>query len=294
MNYVLLVFSVLSTMVSGIINSSYGKKKAKNEADFQLFNLFGSIFCSVVILITAFLTSAAFPSVYTVVMGLIFGVVTALGTLFSVKALGTGPVSYTTLITTSSMIIPSLSGWIFFNENMEISKIFGIVLMLVSISLAVLNKEDSNRKHTLKWLVFSLSAGAFSGIVGVLQKIHQSSQHKNELMFFLVIAFAFSSIYSAVLLFVSKSKNIKPSVKISLKNQNIYIFALFGIAVSIPNMINLYLSGVMESIIFFPVVNGANLLLMLVVSLLLFKEKLTKIRWLGFFIGCIAIGILCI
>ncbi len=294
MNYVLLVFSVLSTMVSGIINSSYGKKKAKNEADFQLFNLFSSIFCSVVILITAFLTSAELPSVYTVVLGLIFGVVTALGTLFSVKALGTGPVSYTTLITTSAMIIPALSGWIFFDENMEISKICGIVLMLISISLAVLNKEDSKRKTTLKWLVFALFAGAFSGLVGVFQKIHQSSQHKNELMFFLVIAFAVSSLYSAVMLLVSKSKQIKPSVKISLKNQNIYMFALSGIAVSVPNMINLYLSGVMESIIFFPVVNGANLLLMLVVSLLLFKEKLTKIRWLGFFIGCIAIGILCV
>ncbi len=294
MNYVLLTVSVISTMLSGMINSIYGKKTAKNEADFQVFNLFSSVVCAVIILITAFAEASAMPSAYTVVLGLLFGVVTALGTLFTVKALGMGSVSYTTLITTSSMIIPALSGWVFFDETIMLSKIFGIVLMLISISLAVINKDEKKRKVTLKWLVFALSAGLFSGLVGVLQKIHQSSPHSNELMFFLVIAFAVSASYSAIMLLISKAKNITPSIKLSLKNSCIYMFAASGLVVSIPNMINLYLSGVMDSIIFFPIVNGANLFLMFLVSLILFREKLCKTQWLGFIIGCAAIGILCL
>ncbi len=294
MNYILLIVSVFSTMTGGIINSIYGKKKAKNEADFQLFNLIGSLICSAVILAVAVFSSSSFPSSFTVLLALVFGVVTALGAVFTVKALSKGPVSYTTLITTSSMIIPALSGWIFWHEEIGITKIFGIVLMLISVALAVINKEDGKQKTTIKWLFLALAAGLFSGLVGVLQKIHQSSEHSGELMYFLVIAFSFSAVYSASTLFVLKQKKIKPTVKFSLKSSAGLMFVGSGAAIALPNMINLYLSGVMSSIVFFPVVNGSNLLLMLLVSVVLFREKLRKAQWFGFAIGCTAIALLCL
>ncbi len=292
MNYILLTVSVISTMISGIINSTYGKKKAHNEADFQLLNLISSVFSMVIILITALVMSAEAPSLFTLGLGLVFGTVTALGTVFTVKALSIGPVSYTTLITTASMIIPALSGWAFFNEEIGVVKILGILLMLVSVALSVLNKDEDKRRATAKWLALALTAGAFVGLVGVIQKTHQSSAHSGELMYFLVIAFAFSSIYSAFMLLKKRRKNIKPQVSLSPRKSTVYLFPLLGVTVAISNMINLYLSGVLSSIVFFPVVNGSNLLLMLIVSVVLFRERLSKTQWAGFVIGCGAIALL--
>ena len=67
-----------------------------------------------------------------------------------------------------------------------------------------------------------------------------------------------------------------------------------GVAIAAANVINLYLSGVMPSIVFFPTVNGANLLLMLLISTVFLKEHLSRAKWIGIAVGCAAIALLCI
>ena len=150
--------------------------------------LFGGIF---VFLLLALFSGGV--STYTVILGIIFGVVTAFSAVFSLQAYKKGPASYTNLLIMSSMILPALSGAVLFNEALSVTKIIGIVLMLIAITLSVLNKNE-DKKASLGWLTLSLSAALCVGVVGILQKVHQSSPAKDELMWFLCIAFTTTSL----------------------------------------------------------------------------------------------------
>jgi drug/metabolite transporter (DMT)-like permease len=107
---------------------------------------------------------------YTAIMGIIFGMFTALCALCGLNAYKFGPVSYTNLITMSSMIIPALSGAIFFGESIGILKIIGIALMLACIFLSVYKSDEGDKRASLRWLLLCLGAALFC--VGMLALCH--------------------------------------------------------------------------------------------------------------------------
>ena len=288
LEYILLTISITACLTATLQKNSFSKNRAKNGTDMHLFNLVSSVVCAVMFLIIA-LASGVGVSAYTAILGCAFGVVSAISAYCGLNAYKKGPASYTNLLIMSSMVIPALSGALFFNESIGVGKIIGVVLVLVAIGLSVCNKAD--KKASFSWLVVTLLAALFTGLIGVMQKIHQSSPSKHELMWFLCIAFAISAASSIVCLCLNKGLS-----RITVKTDGrLLLFMLgCGIAVLLNNAINLYLSGVMDSIIFYPTVNGANILLLLIASLVFLKEKIRPLQWVGIAAGFAAIILLCI
>ena len=66
-----------------------------------------------------------------------------------------------------------------------------------------------------------------------------------------------------------------------------------GISGALCNQWNLYLSGVMDSAVFFPLFNGGGLVLTTLIAVVLFKEKLSKLQWLGVAFGIASVIFLC-
>lgn len=294
-DYLLLAFSVCITLTFCIIRNSISKKHIKNGADLQLFNAISSAASAVLLIVFALVTGAAAPSLYTVVLGVVFGVFTAVQSLTHMQALKIGPLSYTTLIVTAAMLIPAFSGPLLFDESVTWVKYVGAALMAVSILLSVINTKGNDKKATFKWLVLTVVSMLFSGFIGILQKVHQSSDFKSELLGFLVIAFCVSELYSVCLtLYYSKAKGEYPTLRMDLKSVVLPSAVTVGVFVALANQINLYLSGVMDAMIFFPVVNGAGLILSIAASAFLLKEKLTPVRWCGIAVGTLAIFVLCL
>lgn len=294
-DYLLLAFSVFITLTFCIIRNSISKKHIKNRADLQLFNAVSSAASAVLLIVFALVTGAAAPSPYTIILGVVFGVFTAVQSLTHMQALKIGPLSYTTLIVTAAMLIPAFSGPFLFDESVTWVKYIGAALMAVCIVLSVINTGGDSKKATFKWLVLSVASMLFSGFIGILQKVHQSSDFKSELIGFLVVAFCVSELYSVCLtLYYSKVKGERPTLRMDLKSLILPFAVTVGIFVALANQINLYLSGVMDAIIFFPVVNGAGLILSIAVSAFLLKERLTPVRWCGIAVGTLAIFVLCL
>ena len=71
------------------------------------------------------------------------------------------------------------------------------------------------------------------------------------------------------------------------------LVALSGVCVAAQNKLSLYLAGVMDSAVFFPIVNGGGLVLMIVASLILFREKMQKRQWIGILLGIVSVVFLC-
>lgn len=295
MNGLLLLLSVVINVVAyGITRNDFCKKDVKCDTDLYRFNMLSSLIAMIVLLMICGLSKAlVWPSGYTLYMGGAFGISAALCALLNMKALETGPLSYTSVIVSCAMVIPAISGMILFREIVSGWQIGGIVLMMVSFICAV-DKKNDKASTSIKWLLFCLGAFLFSGIVGVMQKIHQNSMYKQEIGIFLVIAFGVSALFSWILVLNDKNKETRMDGKHILDRKRFWLCSLIcGIGIALCNQINMYLSGVMAAIIFYPVVNGASMILTTTAGIVLWKERLTAKQWFGLIMGGIAILLLC-
>lgn len=290
MNWFLLLFSVLMCFGSSLVRNDWCKRTQASTAQLYLFNAINAFAALVVLLlVTACMGQLRLPSLFTLCMGIGFGIVTALQTLLNMQALRIGPLSYTSVIVSCSMIIPALSGFVLYGEPIAPGQIVAIVLMLLSILLSV-DKKDSESATSVKWLLLCLGAFLLTGGIGIMQKLHQSSPYKDELGMFLVLSFAVNGLFS---LAFARNGSTPGLTKIPGSAKLFWIYCLIsGIGAAANNEINLYLSGVMPSIIFYPVVNGLGILLNCSAGFIFWRERLNKKQWLGLVLGAAAIFLL--
>jgi len=238
---------------------------------------------AVCILIFGILTLNGIVSLYTVLLGILFGVVTALSNLYKMLALSKGPMHITLLITTSSMIIPTLSG-IFFGEKFSFLKLLVVFVLIYFIYLSIGKSKDS--KINKVWCLYCLLAFILIGSIGIIQKIHQTSSHKSEISAFLFVSFFISLIISG--LRVKDKKNFK------VKKNLIPLAMICGVCTFTMNFLNLKLSGLLPSQLFFPLVNGSAIVLSSAMSVVLFKEHLSKRQTIGLVGGILSLIAICL
>lgn len=291
-DWIILIISLFSCLIFTISKKYYMSKNPSSKAAPFLYNAVCSIAAAIVLFCWGGLGDI---SAYSILLGICFGLLTMLSAVANLYALRIGPMSYTTVIISFSTIISALSGVMFFGESIAWVQIVGIALMLASFVFAVDTKSESEKKANLRWLATCMLAFFSCGFIGIMQKIHQSSAHKNELNAFLVVAFLTSAIISFVISLPLMKKEEVASKDISKKSTAILVGTMLvgGIGTALNNKLNLYLSGVMDSAIFFPIVNGGGLILTTLAALIIFRERLTVKQWFGIAIGMASVILLC-
>lgn len=287
--YLLLTVSIFITLTYTVIRNLYSKKHVLNESSYYSFNFWTGLCSTAVLLILS--SGQLQSSWYSVLLGIVFGVITLLAALFNMKSLSIGPMAYTTVIVTSAMMIPALSGRLFWNESVAWYQYVGMVVMLLSMICAVDAKGGG--KASVRWLVLCLLTFACSGAIGVLQKVHQTSVHGDESAVFLVTAFLSSAVISGLLYLKKRPKKATAADK-KFSGAVLVMMLISGVFIALANQINLYLSGAMDSAIFFPVVNGVGMLLAALTGIVFFREKFTVKQWVGMGLGTAAVLLLCI
>lgn len=260
-----------------------------------LFNTVSSVVAAVVLLV---MNGFRIPSGFTVILGILFGIITALQQLSNVQALKLGPLSYTTVLCSLSTLIPTLCGALIWGEHIALIQWCGICLMIGCFLLSV-SADPTEKKASLRWLGYCTILFLCTGGIGVMQKWHQNTVYRAELDAFLLIAFVFSSVYSGTGLFLYQTK--KNTDKVPSKNVCVNsavwlvpaLIAVCGVCAALNNKWNLYLSGVMDSAVFFPIVNGGGLILTTLSALLLFRERLGGRQWIGIVLGILSVLCLC-
>ena len=289
--YLLLAVSVVMMLAYSVARNKFSKTCVKTMTDYHAFNLLSSALSTAVLI--GLSGGIRIPSLFTLLTGIIFGLITVFSSIVILQALTIGPISYTTVMITSSMIIPALSGRLFWNEPIYPGQYIGMVLIIISVVFSI-NKSDNSKSSSVKWLMLSLAAFLLCGLTGIMQKLHQSSSYRSELNEFLIIAFSVSTIVSlGMYLWYSQKKKIPKSGSYKVTSPIFRMGVISGVFIALSNQINLYLSGAMDSAIFFPVVNGGGLVLTAIVAIAFLKEKLSRRQWLGLSIGILAILLLC-
>lgn len=277
----LLITSVFSVVLQNCLYNNSCKKTLKTVEQINLFYVFVYSAC---ILIFGALLFTETISLYTAILGFAFGVITTLSNTYKLLSLSSGPMNITLLITTSSMIIPTLSG-IFFGERFSPIKLIVVFVLIGFIYLSTSKKSDL--KATKKWLIYCALAFVFQGLIGVTQKIHQSSAHKTEAAGFLFVSFLF-----ALVLSILRNKGLKKEIKIGKKTA--LIAMVCGVCTFSMNYINLKLSGMLPSQLVFPLINGSVIILSSLASIIIFKEKLSKRQAVGLVGGIASLIAICL
>ncbi len=277
----LIATSISSIVLQNCLFNNACKTKLKTAKHINSFNM---IVYSVCVLIFGLLLLKEKLSVFTILLGLIFGVVTMLSNFYKMIALSNGPMHITLLITTSSMIIPTMSG-IFFGEVFSVAKLCMVFLLIVFIYLSF--QKSSETKINKKWIFYSALAFIFQGTVGVLQKIHQSSIHKTEISGFLFISFICAMVFC-----ILRNKGVDKTI--SLSKLTVFIGLICGGCTFGMNYINLKLSGSLPSQLFFPLVNGSAIVISSLMSVILFKERLSKRQTIGLVGGIVSLISICL
>lgn len=293
MTAVLLSVSMAACLFAGMIDKGFVNRFGGNIKMYYLFNLAVSFVCALAL----FLMAGGFhASFFTLLAGLLFGLITTVQKISSMQAMNSGPYSYTAVITSLSTLIPTLSGKFIWNEEIHPIQYVGIILMMICFICSV-DFKAKQKSASVKWLVFCALTFVSTGSIGVMQRWHQSTEYKDELNEFLIIAFAVSVFFSLIgMIFSSRRyKEYWNWGKLSKRTYTLLIAGMVigGICVAANNKLNLYLSGIMDTAVFFPVVNGGGLILTSLAAFIVFKEKLSLQKWIGLIIGIIAVVLLC-
>ena len=123
----------------------------------------------------------------------------------------------------------------------------------------------------------------------LMQSLHQSSEYRGELIPFLQIAFALCALFNLAGQLLVRKTDIKP---FPLRSRISVMAVGSGAAMGAVNLINLYLSGVMDKHIFFPIVNGGLIFLTTVAAVVFFKERLTRKQWIGLVLGIAMLAVI--
>ena len=286
----LIVLSVIASALIGILRGKYAKSYPMSGVYLWRFNFYQNIFCFLSILLIYLFSGTEFSfSVFSVLLGAALAVANILSLDGLLQAQACGSFAYTSVIVALSAIIPSMSGPVLFGEKVTVSQFAGIGLMIICIILSPGNDGGERRAVNLKWLLFCTVAFVFSGAVGVVQKIHQNNAaHKAEMPALLLTCFFVSFALSGIRLITERGRMKKSGESLNKLTLAVLLFpAVSGLCFAFPHTINLFLSGRLASVVFFPTINLCPMLLTMLYAVFGFKERLTAKQWAG-----IAVGIL--
>lgn len=291
-HYLLTFLSIFLETGKNVFSNNFSKNVLKNDTDIYKFNTFLYIGSLAVLLCTGNYTISGF----TAGLAFLFAAVTALSQYFLLKALSIGSMAFTTFIQGSNLVIPALFGVLFLHDPVKMLQLIALPILLFAMALVLGvfdRKTDGGEKKTfsVKWLVFALLSMLFTGGIGILQTVHQNSTHKNELTGFLILTFAFAVLFN--LLFWRIGQRREPST-FTIRANALIQAALSGIFMGIVNLVNLYLAGVMPTIIFFPLVNGGLIIATILAAVIFFRERLRLLHWIGIVLGVAAMCMLSI
>lgn len=286
----LIILSVIASALIGILRGKYAKSYPMSGVYLWRFNFYQNIFCFLSILLIYLFSGTEFSfSVFSVLLGAALAVANILSLEGLLQAQACGSFAYTSVIVALSAIIPSMSGPVLFGEKVTVSQFAGIGLMIICIILSPGNDGGERRAVNLKWLLFCTVAFVFSGAVGVVQKIHQNNAaHKAEMPALLLTCFFVSFAISGIRLITERGRMKKSGESLNKLTLAVLLFpAVSGLCFAFPHTINLFLSGRLTSVVFFPTINLCPMLLTMLYAVFGFKERLTAKQWAG-----IAVGIL--
>ena len=272
--------------VEGVMIKKYNSKHQKGGFIFTaLISLFAMLFF--------FITDKGglnFP-VEMIPYGIASGAFYCIASFLTFVAFGCGSFVLTNLFLSYSLLFSVCYGLFVLNDPATPLTYIGLALMMVSVFLVRGAKKDDGNdekvKVSFKWIVCVVLSVIGSGMFGVMQKLQQVKFEKSCDNEFMIVTLGFSA---AVLLIAGIIMNGKDLLYI-LRHGGLYASAA-GVSNGATNLLNLVVNAMIPISIAAPTRSGIKIVVSFLISLFIFKEKLTKRQITGVIIGAVALILL--
>jgi drug/metabolite transporter (DMT)-like permease len=206
---------------------------------------------------------------FSILLGVVIGILNAIGNIQMAKAFEKGPASLTSPLIGANVILPIICAALIFHEKITWLHWIGIAIMLGAAMVIQYSPSSSPNSQYKPWLIRVLFAILSFGILGILMKT--SSYLHFDSLSILISMYGGGCIYLGVNSLIDREKWINTEINvgflaglISIIGYSAYFYALK--------------SG-MASIVF-PIV-GLNCLIVVFAGYWLFKEKLKRYQIVG-------------
>ena len=290
MAYFLMIVCVVTCTIQSPFKKLYQKKSNKGTFLFvSMITLAAACFFAGACVIQGFRFEwAALP------YSLLFAFALAVCNVTSVLALRYGSLALTSLISSYSLMVPTLYGFVRFNDPVYASQLIGIALLIVSLYLTNMAKkqpapaagesatqEKKEKKNTfVLWLIMAVAMALSNAMCTIVQKEEQvrfEGAYKNE---FMLIALLVSFVAMLAIGLVRERRDLKTVVKLGAVPA-----VLTGAANGATNLLVMVATATIATSIFFPVISGGGMVLAYIISVTFFKEKFTTMQKIGILLG---------
>lgn len=197
-------------------------------------------------------------------------------------------ISVATVANKMSVVIPVIAAVLLYKETLLWPKIAGVLAALVAVWMT--SKKSDGSPFDLKYLAFPIIIFIGSGIIDALVNHMQRTIPNQDLVPFM-LSLSFMVALSAGIATISW-RALKFTESVSGKS------VIGGIILGIPNYFSIYAitqaldAGIMESSELYPVNNMGIVICSAVGALVVFREKLSLINWLGILLSVGAIALI--
>lgn len=275
--YLLVSAATVLFALQFLFNQKFEEHRGNTLKSALEFTLYKSIVIVVMMLIISGFKITS-VSLFSVGLAVIYAVACILMTYFSMKAFAVANLSvYSVFSMLGGMLLPFIAGVGFYDEKLTPFKIVCCVLIIVSVLLNLRGGKQSKKAFLYYMAVFVLN-----GSVGVISKIHQSSEMLHtDSTGFMFLTSAVSVVISALWLLVQYKK-------IPLIKGKILGFAAgYGIFNGVGNWFLLISLVNLPASVQYPLVTGGVMVFSTIISMIR-KEKLAKTDYIAAAISFIA------
>lgn len=291
LQFVLLFLTTFLACAKVTIQSKACRKYLANFQDTLVYNTmffaFLAIFLGLIFPQTAPTPLLIFLSFLSAVSNFSFQVLYSL-------CLITGPVSLTVLVVNFSVFIPTVFSALLFGEKIFTSQFIGMAFLAVSMFLSF-SKKEGDKKANKKWLVLTISALLATGIASCIQKYFfrtELADIENASNTFLFLVYVFATVISLFAVFIN-SKSGKKEKCTFWFSKNLLIYALvIGFIISVFQKLFMVCVECVKGAVLYPTYNGMQAVIMSIIGVLLFKDKLSSKQKLGIIFGIASIALM--
>lgn len=246
---------------------------------------------------------------FSIGMALIMTLCSGTYVILGFKLISMGHIStYTLFLMLGGMMLPYFFGLGFLNEEFSLLRLFGLILMIVSIILTGMHDENSqahlqhadenppSKKRHKKYLLICLTVFLLNGVVNIIAKVHQLPEFSDLAVtakeFVMLTALTKAVVFSLLYYYLCFRDYKKPIDQKPPRAK--FTLLVFGVITAGALVDGLSCLGQLTSAshlpatVLFPLVTGGSIILTALAGRIFFREKPSKKALVGIILCFVA------